>query len=188
VFVKKIGLSKYTYPKEEVVSFLRSIIRINMYSCIDPNNQINKRNCNEDIKNVNYLGTKIKINGMNIIDYFTKIVNDEDYKVTDNKLGYYVIRYKNNYNDTVLQDNKYQHFIDFLNNYNIPTNVYNYLILEIDLNQTNTPVKTFSKPISKRSSSKRISSKRQSKRNSKSILSIIPEAEEKVLLKDSLEA
>ena len=44
-FIKKIGLDKYTYPKEEVVSFLRSIIRINMFKCNDTNNTINKTNC-----------------------------------------------------------------------------------------------------------------------------------------------
>jgi hypothetical protein len=59
-FVKNIGLSKYTYPKEEVISFLRSIIRINMFSCIDPNNQTNITNCSEDMKNINILGKKLK--------------------------------------------------------------------------------------------------------------------------------
>lgn len=179
-FVKKIGLSKYTYPKEEVVSFLRSIIRINMYSCIDPNNRINRRNCNEDIKNINNLGTKIKINGMNLIDCFTKIINDEDYKVTDDKYGYYVIQYKNNYNQTVLQNDKYKNFIDLLNNYNIPTDVYQYLILEIDLNQPTQTTQTKAPSSSKKSSRKstRRSSRKSSRKSTRSLLMRISEGED----------
>jgi len=126
-FAKKIGFVKYNYPKEEIISFLRSIIRINMYSCINPNNKSNKTNCSEDIKNINYLGRKIKINGKDIIDYFTKIDNDD-------KSGYYIKFYRVN-KDTALQnDENYIEFLRFLNYYNIPIdNIYNYLILTIDL-------------------------------------------------------
>ena len=166
-FVKNIGLSRYTYPKEEVISFLRSMIRINMFSCIDPNNKINRRNCNEDMKNVSILGKKIKINGKNIIDYFTKI-KDNEYSLQNTKHGYYVIQNKNDSNQTVLQ--KYDDFLNFLREYNIPQDVYKYLILDIDLNQTYRP--SFSRKSLKSSRSK------SSRKSSKSLLMRISEGED----------
>lgn len=99
-FTKKVfGTSVYT--REELVSFLRSLIRINYYSCIGDykNNDgiINTTTyCKEDLHNFKLLGNKIKIkvtcedNKMKEIKlkyFFRKILHEKGYYLKDSLLN-----------------------------------------------------------------------------------------------------